>query len=315
MFRLPRKQMLSATVSSMNDIHTKICAYLTEAGDIADLDQYMLNYSTFIKQNSVRSDDDERGTTREKYITTIAAEFMDKVSEISDAMHEIQQAVNNRKTDTQCECGGYILNTSGHDVCEKCGNCVQRGDDSISAVPFGIVVESSRYPYRRQHHFVEWINQIQGRESTHIDEADLALIKKQMKKERIDPKTMDQRRLRAVLRTLRMQRLYEHTAYLVHLLEGAAPPQLSHELEQLFRAMFAKIQAPFERHVKIISPERKNFLSYSYVLAQFCKIVNRPDLLTYFSQLKSRDKLLVQDRIWKCICNDPDVQWPYYPSC
>ena len=270
-----------------------------------------MKYSTFRKANA--GDEDERGRIRELYITSIAIEYIDQVEDVAEAMRSIQHA-NARRSDTQCSCGGYMLTSTGSDVCELCGNTVQRGDDTISSVPFGIVVEASRYPYRRQHHFCEWINQIQGRESTHIDPADIESIRKQMKKERLKPSDLDQRRLRLILRTLRMQRLYEHTAFLLHLLEGEPPPQLTHELEQLFKAMFAKIQTPFERHVKVICPERKNFLSYAYVITQFCRIVGRRDLLPYFTQLKSREKLICQDRIWRCICNDSEVNWPFHPS-
>jgi len=304
--------MLNPTLASMSDIHAKICAHLEETST-EELERYTMNYSTFIKQHS-RTDQDDRGKIRELYVMLVASEYMDNIDEIAQAVQILHQQSSTRQTESRCQCGGYMLSNSGHDVCDSCGNTVPRGDDTISAVPFGVVVESSRYPYRRAHHFIEWVNQIQGRESTHIAESDIELIKKQMKKERIKPKTMDQKRLRLILRVLRLQRLYEHSAYLLHVLDGVPPPRLSHELEQQFKAMFNRIQAPFERHVKIIAPQRKNFLSYSYVIAQFCKIVNRKDLLQYFTQLKSREKCIIQDRIWKAICTDPEVNWPFYPS-
>ena len=57
---------------------------------------------------------------------------------------------------------------------------------------------------------------------------------------------------------------------------------------------------------------RKNFLSYSYVLHKFCELLELDDLLVYFPLLKSREKLQQQDRIWEKICRS--LQWQYIPS-
>ena len=65
--------------------------------------------------------------------------------------------------------------------------------------------------------------------------------------------------------------------------------------------MFKEIQTPFMTHCPI---ERKNFLSYSYVLHKFCELLELDDLLVYFPLLKSREKLFEQERIWKNICDD-----------
>jgi len=58
--------------------------------------------------------------------------------------------------------------------------------------------------------------------------------------------------------------------------------------------------------------ERKNFLSYSYVLHKFCQLLELDDLLVYFPLLKSREKLQQQDRIWEKICGS--LRWQYIPS-
>ena len=58
--------------------------------------------------------------------------------------------------------------------------------------------------------------------------------------------------------------------------------------------------------------DRKNFLSYSYVLHKFCELLELDELLVYFPLLKSREKLQQQDFIWKKICKD--LKWQYIPS-
>jgi hypothetical protein len=61
--------------------------------------------------------------------------------------------------------------------------------------------------------------------------------------------------------------------------------------------MFVQIQAPSAPH------DRKNFLSYSYVLHKFCESQGATSS-DRFPLLKSRDKLHVQDKIWRNICTE-----------
>lgn len=316
MFRLPRRQMLSTTNLSLSDLHSKICARLEET-DPNMHGEYLLEYAIFMRKHvHLSQSDSERATLRDLYITTVASSFSDIVPEVAEAV-AVHESVSSQHNSTQaCDCGGYMLFVQGHDVCESCGFTEARTDDSIAAVPFGTTVESSRYPYRRQHHFREWLCQVQGRESTRINNDDMAAIKEQIRKERLNVRLLDNKRLRAILKTLRLQKLYEHVPYLLHILEGSTPPQLTHELETLFMNMFAQIQTPFERHVKTVCPHRKNFLSYSFVLAKFCQLAGGKavELIPFFSQLKSREKLIVQDKVWKLICEDPDVGWPFHAS-
>jgi hypothetical protein len=70
--------------------------------------------------------------------------------------------------------------------------------------------------------------------------------------------------------------------------------------------MFGQIQKPFEKHC----PEnRKNFLSYSYVLYKFCELLGEDEYLPCFPLLKSKEKLYKHDIIWKEITADLGWQW------
>ena len=73
--------------------------------------------------------------------------------------------------------------------------------------------------------------------------------------------------------------------------------------------MFKEIQTPFEKHCP---KNRKNFLSYSYVIHKFIQLLNMNEYLVYFPLLKSREKLYQQDLIWKNICND--LNWQFINS-
>ena len=73
--------------------------------------------------------------------------------------------------------------------------------------------------------------------------------------------------------------------------------------------MFKAIQIPF---VQYCPQERKNFLSYNYVMYKFFELLELDEFIKCFALLKSRVKLRSQDEIWKKICKD--VKWEYYPS-
>jgi len=79
--------------------------------------------------------------------------------------------------------------------------------------------------------------------------------------------------------------------------------------EDKLRKMFKDIQEPFDRNCP---KERKNFLSYSYVLYKFCELLGEDEFLGCFPLLKSKEKLHHQDVIWKKICKD--LQWEFIPT-
>ena len=95
----------------------------------------------------------------------------------------------------------------------------------------------------------------------------------------------------------------------MYIITGKKCATLDRKTEEQFRNMFKDIQHPFQKHCPT---DRKNFLSYSYVLHKFCELLELDHLLVYFPLLKSREKLQQQDYIWKKICHD--LKWQFIPS-
>ena len=58
--------------------------------------------------------------------------------------------------------------------------------------------------------------------------------------------------------------------------------------------------------------KRVNFLNYYYVLHKIFEIKNNLEFMKYCPLLKSTDKLIQQDMIWKQICKK--LNWKYIPS-
>jgi hypothetical protein len=170
--------------------------------------------------------------------------------------------------------------------------------------------DTSHFSYKRINHFREWCNQVQGKESTDIPDEIFEKILNEIKKEKIiDTKTITYTKMREILKKLKINKYYEHINYIINRINGIPTPQFSPDLEEKLCTMFRDIQGPFLKHCP---KDRKNFLSYSYVLYKFFQILGLNEYLKHFPLLKSREKLYVQDQIWKKICEE--LNYDFIPS-
>lgn len=170
--------------------------------------------------------------------------------------------------------------------------------------------EITYFAYKRINHFNEWLNQMQGKETTEIPEEVYDRIMSELKKQRVkNMMDLTSKQIRAILRKLHLHTYYEHSAHIKFRLNGVPMPYIPPDLEERLRDMFFQIQVPFLRHAPLA---RKNFLSYSYVLHKFMQLLDKDEYLDSFPLLKSRDKLHVQDQIWQKICYE--LRWEFYKS-
>jgi len=166
------------------------------------------------------------------------------------------------------------------------------------------------YSYKRENHFNEWLSQFQAQEMTTIPDEVMEQLRSELKKMKI--RKLDEithAKIRGLLKKLRLNKYYEHVPYITNILNGIKAPNMPQMLEEKLRIMFKDIQKPFDDNCP---SERKNFLSYSYVLYKFCELLGEDEYLQYFPLLKSKEKLYQQDVIWKNICND--LKWEFIPT-
>lgn len=194
--------------------------------------------------------------------------------------------------------------------CVKCGTMETIVNETEKASYKDHLKETCFYSYRRANHFNEWISQFQGKETTTIPHDVLIIIIKEIKKERIkDLSSLTPTKIRSILKKLKLNKYYEHVPFIINQLNGKAPPYMSRRVEEVLRSMFQTIQAPF---MEVCPKNRKNFLSYSYVLHKFVELLGLDNLKPLFPLLKSREKLFAQDTIWRQICLKLD--WPFHKS-
>ena len=122
-------------------------------------------------------------------------------------------------------------------------------------------------------------------------------------------KDLKPKKLREILKKLKKNKYYEHIPHIINKLNGTPAPIMDYKTEEELRRMFKEIQIPFQNNCP---PDRKNFLSYSYILHKFVQLLELDEFINCFLLLKSREKLHQQDQIWKKIC--AELKWQFIPS-
>ena len=210
----------------------------------------------------------------------------------------------------QCNVAREEISSEGILVCPKCGSeeyaLVVSDFPSFRDPP----KERNNYAYKKVNHLTEILNQFQAKESTIIPEDVMNEVILEIRKRRINNiADLTEEDIRQILKKLNRSKYYEHRAHILSRLNGNPPPTITPEVEEKIRAMFQDIQAPF---LLYCPNDRTNFLSYSYILYKFFELLELDEYKIYFPLLKSRDRLIAHDQIWKKICDY--LQWEFISS-
>ena len=209
-----------------------------------------------------------------------------------------------------CNIAREELSEEGILVCPKCGSeeymLVVSDFPSFRDPP----KERNNYAYKKINHLNEILNQFQAKESTIIPDEVMNEVVLEIKKRRIqNVAELTEIAMREILKKLNRSKYYEHATHILSRLNGNPPPTITPEIEEKIRAMFQEIQAPF---LLYCPNDRTNFLSYSYILYKFFELLELDDYKIYFPLLKSRDRLIAHDQIWKKICDY--LKWEFIRS-
>jgi len=295
-----KRSIITATtinvLDALNNIDPKVistnnCEENDKCDNINE-DNQNSNYKTdqYIDSNNTEDTLYDKSALVDKYMSIINKQY---VRNVEDKNIEICKVCNNQMT---------CLQQDAIMICNMCGYQELLLVEQNRPILKQNTKDTSHFCYKRINHFREWCNQVQGKESTDIPDDIFEKILTEIKKEKIiDLKSISYIKMRDILKRLRINKYYEHINYIINRINGIPTPQFSPELEEKLCNMFRSIQAPFLKHCP---KDRKNFLSYSYVLYKFFQILGLNEYLKYFPLLKSREKLYVQDQIWRNICID-----------
>jgi hypothetical protein len=209
-----------------------------------------------------------------------------------------------------CHTEMLLNQNAGILICPSCGiveNIIINSDKPSYKDP---PKEQTSFCYKRINHLNEFLAQFQAKETTEIPDEIYNEILVEIKKERIENMAeITPDKMRLILRKIKRNDYYEHIPYIINQLNGLPAPVIAPEIEEIIRNMFKSIQIPF---VKYCPNNRKNFLSYNYVVYKFFELLELDEYLNCFQLLKSRTKLHQQDVIWKNICKE--LNWQFIPS-
>ena len=297
------KELIENDPGNKNKYETEMSQYIIQC--MPYMKQYTDNTEQEVNTDNVFNCKETSGLQRKDI-------FIDYLSEVENV--NVDKPIQ-RKSETCPNCIDsrvYHFTDTSDLVCEECGLIIAiliseeltyREEQETSE-------KIINYSYKRENHFNEWLSQFQAQETTNIPPEVIEQLRNELKKMKI--KTVEEithARVRSLLKKLKLNKYYEHVPYITNILSGISPPKMPQELEEKLRIMFKDIQKPFDNNCPL---ERKNFLSYSYVLYKFCELLSEDSYLKYFPLLKSKEKLYQQDVIWKKICND--IQWEYIPT-
>lgn len=315
------EKLIHYHLQSQVNIHKKT-GYLKKMGissrDIGSLDDF---YKVRKNIRSLTNIDDD--SSEFKFLTFITKQHLTKI------IHEASKkgkggSWNARDIEKYgCfQCGNReVAYSSLHAICNQCGTLFDDGNTDCSGeISYSmwehtttVGKKNSTYMYKRTNHFRCWINRVQGGESCVIKGSVVEAVKRELKKERIidedDVQMVTVDKVKAILKKLKLHKFYNHVYRITAIVTGRKPPKFSAVQEETLLSMFQQIQEPF---LKFCPKNRTNMLSYSYIIHKLCEILGWYEFVPYFPLLKSREKIFVQDSIWKDICKE--INFPFIKS-
>ncbi len=317
----PLKKCHTDKRKMIDDLHSDIIEEIEESDRNAYYLDNGLILDKYYKGDTQIKQQDDQGILsyfkKEDEPTTLDKEDQEEFNLMNQYLCNIDDTVQNTKyidyqLDKCRQCNGvmYFKNNDGEIMCKECGYTeyimIVTEKSSFNDPPR----EVSYFAYKRINHFNEWLAQFQAKETTELPDTIYRDVYDELSKNiDFDIKSINYKSIREILKKLKYNKYYEHIPHLINVLSGEKAPKLSRRSEEMLRSLFKEIQIPFMDNCP---QNRKNFLSYSYVLHKFCELLELDHLLPFFPLLKSREKLQQQDQIWEKMCKD--LKWQYIPS-
>lgn len=234
-----------------------------------------------------------------------------------------------------------LLNESGEyvydniDVCKKCNIHFNEVKDEDYCPSCGIVSNNlkfvitqkeinrtgytitSKVSYDKINHLNNLLKRFQSQEHRQIPENVMYDIVEELKKRRIsDFSKLNIKNIKEILKKLKYNTYYNNSISILNKLNNRTNFIISHELNEKINKMFLKIEEPW---LKYKNNDRKNNLSFYYILHKFFQILELDEYMEFFPLLKSHERLRQHDVVFKKIIEDlqktdTEFKWFFKPS-
>ena len=219
--------------------------------------------------------------------------------------------INAMETDNCNSCNSELICSVDDAMmyCPKCGNTKQYMDATVSNIAYGDEIEYASFSYKRINHLNEFLHHFQAKETSPVPDSVIQSIMYQLYEKRVrDASCITFAQIKKAQKELGLRKYYDQTMQIWCKITGKQPLRLDPVVEEKLRLLFIQIQVPFKNHCP---HGRKNFLSYPYCMYKFCQMLSYHNLLPYLSLLKGKEKLLLQEEIFKKICQE--LGWKFIP--
>lgn len=205
-----------------------------------------------------------------------------------------------------CNCGSNQEQRRFDLVCPVCGVSVP----SVSVKDrnmkeFEGVQTTFHNSYKRRNHLNEWLLRVQACDRP-IPEVVVQAVADMFRKWSLPLETANYQTVRKFLRATGYQKYFDNIPQIIVRITKRQIPPLPKKTLVDIRRIFLRIQGPFEEHKP---KDRKNFISYSFVLFKVFELLDLDEYLAYFPMLKSRQNLMRADELWKKVCDACDFEF------
>ncbi len=217
------------------------------------------------------------------------------------------------------KCNVYFNEVRDEDYCPSCGIVSNNlkfviTQKEINRTGYTI---TSKVSYDKINHLNNLLKRFQSQEHKQIPENVMHDIVEELKKRRItDFSKLNIKNIKEILKKLKYNIYYNNSISILNKLNNRTNFIISHELNEKINKMFLKIEEPW---LKYKNDNRKNNLSFYYVLHKFFQILELDDYMEFFPLLKSHERLRQHDVVFKKIIEDlqktdTEFKWFFKPS-
>ena len=255
----------------------------------------------------------ETNETESSHHISVAAREARRRAIVHEFMADVEHATPKLSVRSRDECPfcstSLLLNcVKSMLVCGDCGYTLPYLDSTTQSMSYNEEYDFSTFSYKRQSHFEEILKMVQGKETYVVPDESIRAVMAELHAQRVKREDITQLRVRAILRKLKLRKAYDHVNQVTTRITGVRGPRISTDMEEKTRQMFSRMLPAFEKYCP---KNRKNFLSYNYVLFRCFHILGLKHMLSGFTLLKGREKLLTADEIFEKIANE--LGWTFEP--
>jgi|694.fasta_scaffold66242_2 hypothetical protein len=304
----------NSTNNSNNYIDLTEYIYLTEnlINEYTNIINDSINFSFF--DNNKLNENNKLKNIINDYLY-ICKKYID----ISNINCKKNQIIN---TDNKCSCGSNkFINKDNSIFCNECSIEQQVQNVQNSFKDIDRINISQKYKYKKKVHFKDTINQYQGKQNKkNNDNLLYEILEKEFEKMSLLVHTKNNKLtsfhekhinitkdiIYMILNETGNNKKYEDINLIHNYFTGIPCPDISHLETELYND-FDRVVETYDN----MNIERKNFLNSKYVLYQLLRLHNYKVDIRDFDILKTRERLIEHDTIWKNICKE--LKWNFKP--